>query len=64
MSGGIIIGRRAVIQTAVNDNSILSSLPQPCLDRVVAVNAKGLADWTDDETSFMAAMLTVAVHSD
>lgn len=64
MGGGIIINRRAAIQIAVNDASISASLPQNCQDRLAKINAKGLADWTEDETTFMAAMLTVAVHAE
>jgi hypothetical protein len=62
MGGGIIIQQRAAIKTAVNDPSISGVLPQSCRDRVMDINAKGLADWSADETTFMAAMLTVAVH--
>ncbi len=62
MGAGGIINQRAAIKTAVNDPSILGALPQHCQDRISDINAKGLADWTDDETSFMASMPLVAVH--
>ncbi len=62
MSGGGIIIQRNVIRTAVTDPSIYDALPPCCKDRVDLIATKGLADWTDDETSFMASMPTVAVH--
>jgi hypothetical protein len=63
MGAGGQVQQHAAIKTAVNDPSILLVLPQACQDRVAAINSKGLADWTEDETSFMAAMPTVAVHT-
>jgi hypothetical protein len=62
MGGGIIINRRAAIKTAVNDPSIFGALPQHCQDRVTDINIKGLADWSDDDTQFMASMPLIAVH--
>lgn len=62
MSGGGIIIQRNAIRTAVTDPSIYDALPPACKDRVDLIATKGLADWTDDETSFMASMPTVAVH--
>jgi len=62
MGAGGIINQRAAIKTAVNDPAIYGALPQACRDRIDDINVKGLADWTDGETSFMAAMPTVAVH--
>lgn len=63
MGAGGIIQQRNAIKTAVIDPSIYDVLPIVCKDRVDLICTKGLADWTDDETSFMAAMPTVAVHS-
>lgn len=62
MGAGGIINQRAAIKTAVNDPSIYGALPQHCKDRIDDINAKGLADWTNDETSFMASVILVAVH--
>lgn len=62
MGAGGVINQRAAIKTAVNDPSIYGALPQHCKDRVNDINAKGLADWSDDETYFMAHMIGVAVH--
>lgn len=62
MSGGIIIQRRAAIKTVVTDPSIYDGLSSACKDRIDLICTKGLADWTDDEESFMASMPTVAVH--
>lgn len=63
MSGGIIISQRAAIKAAVNEASIYGVLSQECRDRIEDISVKGLADWSDDETSFMAGMLLVAIHS-
>jgi len=63
MGAGGIINKRSVIKTAVTDPAIYDSLPDHCKDRVDAVCAKGFDDWTDDETSFMASMPSVAVHT-
>src|SRR5262249_32703791 len=62
MGAGGIINQRAAIKTAVNDPAIYGALPQHCRDRINDISAKGLPDWTDDETSFMASMIHLAVH--
>lgn len=61
MSGGIIIQRRAVIKTAVTDPSFYDTLPAHCKSRVTQIASKGLADWNDEETHFMARMIPHAL---
>lgn len=61
MGAGGIINQRAAIKTAVNDPSIYGALPQHCKDKVDDINAKGLADWTDHETLYMARRIAQAV---
>ena len=63
MGGGGIIQQHAAIRTAVNDPSIFTALPAKAQARVEQISLKGLADWSEDETCFMAAMIMVAVHS-
>lgn len=63
MGAGGIIQQRSAIRGAVLDSSIYDALPASCKDRVDVIAAKGLADWSDDETSFMASMPTVAIHA-
>lgn len=62
MGAGGIIQQRSDIRDFVTRPSIYNALPPCCKDRVDLIATKGLADWTDDETSFMASMPTVAVH--
>lgn len=62
MGAGGVIQQRAAIRTAANDLSIFDALPKVFQDRVLKISIKGIADWTDAETGFMAAMLSVAVH--
>lgn len=63
MGAGGIIQQRSDIRDVVTRSSIYDILPPVCKDRVDVIATKGLADWTDDETSFMASMPTVSVHS-
>lgn len=58
---GGIIHQRNVIKTAVNDPSIYGVLPSHCQAKIDSINLKGLADWTDDETAFMARMIPHAL---
>lgn len=62
MGAGGILNQRAAIKAAANDPAIYGALPQNCRDRIDDINIKGLADWSDDETTFMASMPLVAVH--
>lgn len=62
MSGGGIIIQRTVIATAVSSSAIYDALPPACKDRVELVLGKPVAEWNEDETSFMASMPLVAVH--
>ena len=62
MGAGGIIQQRAAIRTAVGTPAIYDALPSTCRFRVDIISTKGLDDWTDDETTFMATMPIVAVH--
>lgn len=61
MGAGGIIQQRAAIKTAVTDPAIKDVLPVHCENRVIQIAAKGLADWTDEETHFMARMIAHAL---
>lgn len=62
MGAGGIIQQRDAIRTVATNQAIYNVLPASCKDRVDLICTKGLADWTDDETSFMASIPIVSVH--
>jgi hypothetical protein len=62
MGGGIIIRHRAVVKTAVNDSSFYPTLSATCQAAVDVINAKGLADWTDGDYTYMVSMLIVGAY--
>jgi hypothetical protein len=63
MGAGGIIHQNAILKSAINDPSILSVLSPYCQAKAIAINAKGLADWTDADRCFVASMIVVAVHA-
>jgi|SRR5882757_1924925 len=63
VGAGGIIHQNAILKSAVNDPSILSMLSQYCQAKVVTINTKGLADWTEADRCYMASMIVVAVHA-
>lgn len=61
-AGGIINQRAEMIGAIGPGTANYSRLPSHCQAGIQAIAVKGLADWTDADTGFVAAMFSVAVH--
>jgi hypothetical protein len=62
LGGGAIVHQNAAVHQAVNDPSIYGVLSTACKAEVDTINAKGLAQWSDADYSYMVSMLLVARH--
>lgn len=61
-AGGIINQRSEMIGAIGPGTANYAKLPPNCQAQIKSIAAKGLADWTDYDTGFVASMFSVAVH--
>lgn len=64
MGAGGIIQQRAEIKAAIGPETVsFTHLSPDQQEQVKVITDKGFDDWTDDETTFAASMVPVAVNN-